>query len=154
MKKLIIFSIAVMVLLVGAAYLFLRWSMSPVSIIINPGLERRTIMVGSTKLSVEVAATADEQQQGLSDRLSLAPDAGMLFPLVDPSKNGFWMKDMKFPLDFIYFDQGRVVETKENVPNALVPMPFFPNETVDTVLEVNAGWVNGHGIKVGDASDY
>ena len=127
---------------------------APASVAANPGLEKRTIAIGSTKLTVEVAATAAQQQQGLSDRPSLAPDAGMLFPLVDPSKDGFWMKDMKFPLDFIYFDQGRVVETKENVPTALVPLPFFPNETVDAVLEVNAGWVSSHGIKVGDASDY
>ena len=105
------------------------------------GLELRTITIGSVKLTVEVAANAAEQQHGLSDRSSLAADSGMLFPILDPNQTGFGMKDMKFPLDFIYFDQSRVVETKENVPTALVPLPFFPKEAVDAVLEVNAGWV-------------
>jgi len=60
---------------------------------------------------------------------------------------------MHFPLDFIYFNGGRVVELKENVSNTDLT-PFAPNEPVDAVLEVNAGYVAAHGIKVGDASDY
>ena len=32
--------------------------------------------------------------------------------------------------------------------------PFAPNEPVDAVLEVNAGFVANHGINVGDAGDY
>lgn len=120
----------------------------------NAGLETRLITVGSSKLMVEVAATDAEQKQGLSDRSSLGREAGMLFPLIDPSQDGFWMKDMKFPLDFIYFEDGRVVETKENVQVTPIPIPFFPNEAVDAVLEVNAGFVKAHNIKVGDLSDY
>lgn len=152
----IIFSIIVCVVIVFAIAIFVVYAfkINSTSISVNYGLEKRTITVGSTKIPVEVAATAAEQHQGLSDRTSLAADSGMFFPILDSNQTGFWMKDMKFPLDFIYFDQDRVVETKENVPTALVPLPFFPKEAVDAVLEVNAGYIAAHGIKVGDASDY
>ncbi len=132
------------------AYFF---KVGAVHVSINSGLEKRTITVGSTKIPVEVAATASEQKLGLSYRRSLAPNAGMLFPIIDPAQTGFWMNGMNFPLDFIYFDQGRVVETKDHVSNFDLT-PFFPNEAVDAVLEVNAGYVASHGISVGDASDY
>jgi uncharacterized protein len=151
MKKLIIFAAIILAATAVIAHSFRGRIAAPSA---NSGLEKRSIMVGSVKLTVEVAATAAEQRQGLSDRSSLESNSGMLFPLVDPSQNGFWMKDMKFPLDFIYFDQGHVVETKENVPTAPVPLPFFPKEAVDAVLEVNAGYVAAHGVKVGDLSDY
>jgi len=53
---------------------------------------------------------------------------------------------MHFPLDFIYFNGGRVVELKENVSNTDLT-PFAPNEPVDAVLEVNAGYVAAHGTR-------
>jgi uncharacterized membrane protein (UPF0127 family) len=141
----IVFAIAVF-----AVYVF---KINAVSVSVNYGLEKRTITVGSTKIPVEVAATASEQQQGLSDRPSLPADAGMIFPMSPPSQPPFWMPRMHFPLDFIYLNGGRVVELKENVSNTDLT-PFAPNEPVDAVLEVNAGFVANHGINVGDAGDY
>jgi uncharacterized protein len=118
------------------------------------GLNKRTIAVGSARLSVEVAATDEEQKQGLSDRVSLSNNSGMLFTFAVPAREGFWMKGMNFPLDFVYLCSGRVVELKENVQPELLPVPFFPNEPVDAVLEVNAGFIKEHGIAVGGPSDY
>ena len=154
MKKIIIFVMIVLAAIAVIAYLFRGSIAAPAPSSANPGLEKRSITIDSKKLSVEVAATAAEQRQGLSDRTSLAADAGMLFPVLDPNQTGFWMKGMKFPLDFIYFDQSRVVETKENVQVTPAPIPFFPNEAVDAVLEVNAGFIATHNIKVGDRADY
>jgi len=152
MKKLSIL-VVVLVLAAGVAYLFLRGSASPGFANANPGLEKRMITVGAVKFSVEVAATAAQREQGLSDRPSLAPDSGMIFPMSPPSKPPFWMPRMHFPLDFIYLNGGRVVELKEMVSNNDLT-PFAPNEPVDAVLEVNAGYISAHGINVGDVSDY
>ena len=153
MKKILIFSAVVLTLAAGLAYLFLRGSMSPVSGVANPGLRTRTIAVGAAKLTVEFAVTAAEQEQGLSDRPTLAANAGMIFPMSPPAEPPFWMPRMHFPLDFIYLNGGRVVELKANVSNTDLT-PFAPREPVDAVLEVNAGYIAAHGIKVGDAADY
>jgi hypothetical protein len=153
MKKIIIFVMIVLAAIAVIAYLFRGSIAAPASSSANSGLETRSIMVGTAKLTVEVAATSAEQEQGLSDRPSLPADAGMIFPMSPPSQPPFWMPRMHFPLDFIYFNGGRVVELKENVSNTDLT-PFAPNEPVDAVLEVNAGYVAAHGIKVGDASDY
>jgi len=149
-KKNIIAAFFICVAIVSAATIFAARSWPTASVRQNSGLETRLIAIGPTKLSVEVAATAAEQRQGLSDRPALASDSGMLFPLIDPSQNGFWMKDMNFPLDFIYFNNGRVVEIKNNVRTTPTPLPFFPSEAVDAVVEVNAGWAASHDIRVGD----
>jgi hypothetical protein len=157
MKKIILSiaatAIAALALAIVLASLYFHGSLSPVSPRANPGLKTQTIAIGAAKLSVEVAATAAEQEQGLSDRPSLAPDDGMIFPMAPPSEPPFWMPRMHFPLDFIYLNSGRVVELKDDVSNADLT-PFAPHEPVDAVLEVNAGYNAAHSIKVGDAADY
>jgi len=113
-------------------------------------LQQETVIINNSKLALEIAATPEEQVRGLGGRDSLLPDSGMIFPFVHPGKPGFWMKDMRFALDFIYVRGNKIVEFKEAVKPALVPTLFFPAEDVDAVIEVNAGWVAAHGIRVGD----
>lgn len=136
---------------VSAIYFLKR---SPESQLPVQGLKKQIITVGPVELPVEVAATVEEQKQGLSDRTSLPRDAGMLFTFAVPVREGFWMKDMNFPLDFVYLRDGEVVELKENAQPEFLPVPFFPNEPADAVLEVNAGFIKEHGIAVGDWSNY
>ena len=145
--------ICVAIVLATAIFAMRSFQTGTAPVSYNSDLETRTITVGSAKLSVEVPATAAEQQQGLSDRPSLAPNSGMIFPMSPPSQPPFWMPRMNFPLDFIYLNGGRVVELKENVSNTDLT-PFAPNEPVDAVLEVNAGYIAAHGIRVGDPGDY
>jgi uncharacterized protein len=114
-------------------------------------LPQETASINGQSLTLEIAATGEDQQKGLGGRDSLGSDAGMIFPFDGPSRPGFWMKGMRFALDFIYVRDNKVVELKENVQPALAPVPFFPAEDIDAVIEVNAGWVKSHGIKVGDA---
>lgn len=118
-----------------------------------------TVTIGDHMLNVEIADTQDEQLLGLSFRESLAEDAGMLFLLKDKHRYTFWMKDMKFPLDIIWILDGKVFEIN---PNAQ-PEPgvkdsnlkiYIPSKPVDTVLEVNAGWAEKNGIKIGDRVIY
>lgn len=77
-------------------------------------LQRLTI--GQTPLTVEVASTITQKQQGLSGRASLPEGRGMLFTFDQPGPYSFWMKDMNFALDFIWLQRGTVVEMEQNVP--------------------------------------
>ncbi len=108
------------------------------------------LSIGSSRIYAEVASAPEEREHGLSYRDSLGEHEGMLFQFAAPGKYGFWMKGMLFPLDFIYARDGRIVEIKENVSPSAIPVPFFPAQSADAVIEVNAGWISRNGIKVGD----
>ena len=116
-------------------------------------LSQRTLVVGTSELTVEVANTDEARSQGLSDRPSLAANEGMLFVFDQSGKYGFWMNRMNFPLDFIWLYQSKVVEVTANIPNPspAIPKPVTvtPAQAVDAVIEVNAGWVAEHEIDVG-----
>lgn len=112
------------------------------------------LFIGMTEIYVEIADTEQSRSQGLSGRKSLAENSGVLFVFPSPGIYEFWMKDMNFPLDFIWIKNGKIVEITENVlPPAQtegkpgVIRPFF---SVDRVLEVNAGFVSKNNLKVGD----
>jgi hypothetical protein len=108
-----------------------------------------TLTVAGTTLRVEVADDALERSRGLSGRASLQSNTGMLFLFEEPQLVSFWMKDMRFALDFLWIRDGVVVDITEHVPAPTGDdLPTYaPNQPVDMVLEVNAGWVEAHGSK-------
>jgi len=108
-------------------------------------------------LSVELAKTPQAQQMGLSGRVSLAADHGMLFVFDSESNWGFWMKDMKFPLDIIWFDSNRRVVYIEQDLAPCTPQScpiYTPPTNAMYVLEVNAGFVQAHGVALGDVFSF
>jgi len=109
-----------------------------------------TMSVGNERVEIEIAQTPDARNQGLSGRESLGENSGMLFIFESPDAYGFWMKDMKFPLDFIWIKDGKVIEITPNVGFRDQTTIYTPKSAVDSVLEVNAGWASKNGIKVGD----
>lgn len=118
--------------------------------------ENKQLTIGSTKINIEIADSPDERRKGLGEKESLASDSGMLFIFEKNGKYGFWMKGLNFPLDFIWIREKKVVDI---IKNALPPsqdqkdedLPIYmPREEVDMVLEVNSGFADGNGIKVGD----
>ena len=54
-------------------------------------------------LDVQVAGTLYQTYKGLGDRDSLAPYDGMLFFFDFPKKPGIVMRDMRFPIDIVWF---------------------------------------------------
>lgn len=114
------------------------------------------LRVGNTLISVDVADTPSKRSKGLSGRESIEENYGMLFVFDQPSQRVFWMKGMNIPLDFIWINGERVVDLTSNVPS---PQPGTPNEQlpryssnqpIDKVLEVKAGSITRHNIKIGD----
>lgn len=111
--------------------------------------KKNYLQVGNAQVAVEVRDTEEGRSQGLSNREKLAEDEGMLFVFDQPGIYPFWMKGMKFSLDFIWIKDNAVAEITENI--GVDRMDIQPKEAVDKVLEVNSGWVKKQGIKVGDA---
>lgn len=99
-------------------------------------------VVDLTSLKLEIADSDPARTQGLSGRESMDANAGMLFVFDTPGIYPFWMKDMKFPLDMVWIDDGRVVDVatlRQPVPTELVPPSHIPSVVADLVLELNAG---------------
>lgn len=113
--------------------------------------ETAEITVGTTPLLVDLALTPDQQQLGLGYRNGLEPGTGMLFVSSEPANRTFWMKGMRFCLDIIWIEAGRITGAAEQAcpdprgtPDA--ERQRFPSgEPVTYVLEVPAGWLSAHG---------
>lgn len=114
------------------------------------------LTVGANKLTIEVADTKEKRSKGLGDRQSLASNSGMLFVFDSPAQVPFWMKGLKFPLDFIWIKDSKVVDLIKNAQPPQVgqkdqDLPFYlPNQTINQALEVNTGYIDSHNVKVGD----
>jgi uncharacterized protein len=115
------------------------------------------IQLAGVTLTVELATTPAAQQQGLSDRNSMAGDHGMLFVFNQEAEWGFWMHEMRFSLDIIWFNSNRqVVFIEQNLPpctTAACPV-YAPTVNAMYVLEVNAGFVRTYGVQIGDSFSF
>jgi hypothetical protein len=114
------------------------------------------IRINGEEFEVMIADTPAQKNRGLSGTESLPSDRGMLFTYKEAQKPEFWMKDMLIPLDFIWINNGEVVDLHEDVEPAEVQPPntITPKKKVDMVLEVNAGVIQGYNIKIGDEVVY
>lgn len=113
-------------------------------------LEIRTAAGKAHGFKVEVARTESEQARGLMFRESLAPDAGMIFPMDPPRPASFWMKNTIIPLDMIFVrPDGTIARiAADTVPYSLDPVDS--GEPVSAVLEIAGGRAAELGIAEGD----
>jgi uncharacterized membrane protein (UPF0127 family) len=107
-----------------------------------------TVWFGERAFRVEVADTSTERSLGLGGRKELCAECGMLFVFEQADRHGFWMKDMRFPLDILWIKGNEVVFVAENVP--MEPLKTLrPPVEADKVLEINAGLAKQYGIHPG-----
>jgi hypothetical protein len=116
----------------------------------------KNLKIGNTRIQVEIAKTPQELAKGLSGRSGIAADRGMLFIFDYKDYYEFWMKDVQFPLDFIWINGDKVVDITPSVQPPLFDGDlkiYKPQEPVDKVLEVKADFTFFHQIKAGDRID-
>ena len=107
-------------------------------------------------IQAELADTQSKRIQGLMFRESLAHNRGMLFVFDKEAQHSLWMKNMRFPLDIIWFDRNKkIVDIYQNaLPCKEICKDLIPQSAVAFVLEVNAGFVAKNQIQVGDKVDF
>jgi len=103
------------------------------------GTHSLEVTLKGEKFAVEVADTPAERMQGLSGRDGLDVNEGMMFTFDEPGTHGFWMKDMKFPIDIIWISNSEVIYVSSNLNPDSYPTIFSPPKPVSQVLEVKAG---------------
>jgi hypothetical protein len=108
-----------------------------------------TVTIGGVGLLVEVAATAEAHERGLSGRSEVPAGSGMLFVFPAEDIRSFWMKDTPAPLSVAFLDQhGRITQIEDMAP--LSEDAHKSWQPARYVIEVPQGWFTEMGIKVGD----
>jgi uncharacterized membrane protein (UPF0127 family) len=116
---------------------------------------KATLTAGNEEITVLVANTPKHQYRGLGRRDTLDPYEGMLFPFKEAGRLGIVMRDMEFPIDIIWLNNGVIVDIAPNVP--LEPgvkeedlRVYFPRGDANAVLEMSAGGALKNGLNIGD----
>lgn len=113
------------------------------------------VKINDTIIEVDIASSDVERARGLSGRVSLGANSGMLFVFDGPGKNMFWMKDMNFPIDIIWLDENKkIIYIKENLSPKTYPEVFGPEVPSMYVLEVNSNFTKKYNIKIGDIANF
>ena len=137
--------IAVAVILIGAIA-----SYAPAE---NKIAEKTAItFADGTKITAEIADEPEEHETGLSNRDGLGTNDGMLFVFDYEDHWGFWMVDMRFPLDMVWVNsQNKIVYIQKNAqPCDEGCDTYVPTTAAKYVIEVNSGFANKHNMKIGD----
>lgn len=142
----------VLLVLFGIATIFAVFiGLSPqkktdVAVVKNAAVTFKNVVVNA-----DVADTEVLREKGLSGRVSLPDGEGMWFVYPEASIYSYWMPDMHFPIDIIWFDGSfRAVYIQENATPESYPHIFTPDVPAQYVLEVPAGFVKKYGVSPGE----
>ena len=108
-------------------------------------------------IHVALSQTPEEITQGLSGTESMEENQGMLFVMPRGETPSFWMKNMRYSLDFVWIYDDRIIDISKDIPPPESPdsplQTYSPSMPITHVLELNGGWIERHGIEIGDRVD-
>jgi hypothetical protein len=93
----------------------------------------------------EVPISDEEKMTGLMFRDSLDDNSGMFYDNVD---GGFWMKNVKFPIEMIFIENDTIVDIKNG--KEFDETTIYPPENTTSNLEVNKGFTEKNNINIGN----
>lgn len=154
-KKLFWFLLLIFLILGLFCFEFFFRPLPAVSVVsknISP-LRTGSVYLKDIKLRVEIAQTREERFRGLSGYKNLCENCAMLFNFETKENQNFVMRNMNFPLDIIFINDGRIINIASDLsPEGFNPSKIYPSYgEVNQVLEVNGGFCSKYGIKVGDS---
>jgi uncharacterized protein len=116
----------------------------------------RTLVIDASggkkvEVRVEVADDMAEQAEGLMDRTTLRVNRGMLFVYPEERELSFWMKNTLIPLSIAFIDsERRIIDIQDMKPLDDEPPSYVSAEPAQYALEVNQGFFEERGVKIGD----
>jgi len=121
-----------------------------------PSGNKVVVEISGVKIYVEVADNQVKKYEGLMFRDSLGQNDGMIFPFSEDGNYSFWMSNVKLPLDLIWINNEKtVVDITENAQPCKVECPYIiSREPAKYVVEVNGGFANRNGIRIGDKASF
>lgn len=116
-----------------------------------PNYKKTTISINGINVTMAIASSDEQRIRGLSGIEKMNENEGMLFLFDKPSKQGFWMNKMNFPIDIIWLNSNNKVV---HIEKQLEPCKLFLacpvyNPEVDSlyVIELRSGFAENHSIK-------
>src|SRR3990167_28355 len=87
------------------AYILLNRASQTETFLSQETKQHEKLEIAGKTIKIEVAQTPEQLAKGLGGRVSFPKDQGMLFLFGRKDFYSFWMKNMRFSLDFIWIDQ-------------------------------------------------
>ncbi len=120
---------------------------------------REVILPNGFKLRAEVMVRPEDMMRGMMFRDEFPEGRGMLFIHGGPGKYSYWMYQVRIPLDLIWMDsERRIVEMSPDTPPCKTAASQCPTyggkESALSVLELPAGSIARHGLRVGQTITY
>jgi uncharacterized protein len=116
------------------------------------------VKIAGQNIKVDLALTNAEREQGLSARVALAENNGMLFVFERSGNYPFWMKNMNFPIDIIWINEDmKVIYIKKDARPESYPETYGPDISegdAKYVLEVVSGFSGRNNLKEGDKIEF
>ena len=163
MKQIILPILGVIIFIVGVGLFTQKVQDGKLSFPIKKSAEvspKSEVKINDITIPVEVAKTEIQRRNGLSNLDNLPEGEGMFFVFAQKDiKPPFWMKDMKFAIDILWINDGKIIQINKDVQP---PAPgtsddklllYVPSQPIDYVLEVNAGFTDEHNIIIGNEID-
>jgi uncharacterized membrane protein (UPF0127 family) len=102
--------------------------------------------ISGIKLKLRVASTPESQMKGYMHHESGPKNnSGLLFVYDQPQPLSFWMKNVKFPLDIIFFDDSmnyighETMDPAQEAPDEQIPQ-YHSKKPARFAVELEAGW--------------
>lgn len=114
---------------------------------------KSTATIGKKTWTLDLAITDTKKFQGLSGRMTIQPDEGMLFIEPKPVIMRFCMRDCYVPIDIIFIDANKKVVNTYAMrveTNKKGSVSYSSEVPAKYALEVAGGTVKQLGIKIGD----
>jgi uncharacterized protein len=116
----------------------------------RPSIPTVELRIKDARASAEVVSQPEDRALGLMFRRSLAPDSGMLFVFDEDEFQRFWMKNTLIPLSIAYITSDSLIADILEMAPLDTTTPYISSKAVRYALEMNSGWFQSKGIKVGD----
>lgn len=146
-RRVVFTALIVLFFVLGTVFYFERDSQTRSSYQDYP----HNVVLDGNIIHVAITDTPESRAQGLGGLSGLLSDEGMLFVFPRDGKYAFWMKEMQFSIDILWLSSdGRIIYIVPNLSPDSYPKSYVSNTPTRYVLELPAGYVAEHDVKVGD----
>jgi uncharacterized membrane protein (UPF0127 family) len=98
--------------------------------------------ISNIDLKLRVASTPISQAQGYSIHPEPSDNEGILFVYSEDQPLSFWMKDVDFPLDIIFFDSECTYIHHETMQPGDLESKYRSTKPARFAVELKSGWCN------------
>jgi hypothetical protein len=140
--KIFIGVVAVVIIGILANYIFSE-------VVSVQGNAIKRVYIRDILVKSELVKSETRIEKGLAGRTSLPEGRGMLFSMPENDTQHFWMKGMRFAIDIIWIENGRVIGCEKNISPG-DPRVFTSPGDAGYVLEVSEGFCDENKVRVND----